>query len=285
MSRDSVSGGSSSGSGGKRPVPIWLIVTILFLVVLASGSGIVIALRYSQLSQQENRTALSEISPTVAGTPFSDMSAIQLYQYFMSRTPTLMDPLDGSHPDNWDSGPGCQFKQHAFYLTASPSSSIVICFLRNTFVHDFALQVQVQFQPDTDLGEEQGCALLFRSHLIQQESYEFNMSAYAQLDPITGSVATVHNASLDIQRPGSGEYELKGWTPGSIERLNSPDVLTVIAIGSKINLYINTQPQLTIADNTFQGGQIGLVGNSTFNLFQGTFAVAFRNLKLWELYE
>jgi hypothetical protein len=201
----------------------------------------------------------------------------------ISQRPSLEDPLDGSRqPALWDEGPGCQFRQQALFLTASPAVPVVICFLRNVFVRNFAFQVQVTFGPTTTQGEQQGCALLFRTHLLQQEGFAFNMNSYSRINPLTGSVATLQNASLDILAPGRLS-ELKSWNQGLPTRLDRPNTLMVIAIGSQITLYINGQVQLTISNSTFQAGQLGLVSNSSFDIFRGTFAVAFRNTKLWTL--
>jgi hypothetical protein len=280
MSKEPVPRMSFSGYTEKRKIPVWLIATIVVLIALAIGSGIFTYLRYTTLSQPAAKTPAP---PAATGTPLVGMSVTQLYQYVTSKTPSLTDPLDGSQPGNWDNGPGCQFKQKALSLTVSPSLPEVICFLRNEFVRDFAFQVQVQFGSTTDLDEQQGCAILFRAHLVQQESYGFNVNTISMFDPITVRVATLKNASLDINNSEGTVTELKSWSQGLPDHMNSPNVLTVIVVHSQINLYINTQPQLRITNTAFQGGQIGLVSNSTFTLFRGTFEVAFRDMKLWIL--
>lgn len=283
MKQEPVPGMSYAGSTGKRKLPGLLVATIGILIFLAVASGIFTAFRYVSLSQDAVKTPVPGVTVTPTGTSLGNLGATQLYQYIINRKPSLVDPLDGSHqPDNWDEGPGCQFRQQALDLTTSPSLPVIICFLRNVFVQDFALQIQVTFGPTTSLGEQQGCALLFRTHLVQQEGYAFNMNTYSTVDPLTQSVTTLNNASLDIDKSGGGP-ELKSWNLGLPSHMSTPNVLTVIVVGSRIDLYINGQPQLTITNSTFQAGQIGLVGNSSFNLFRGTFEVAFRDMKLWIL--
>lgn len=275
---------SYSGSTRRRRLPGWLIAMISVLILLAVGSGIFAALRYSVLGQSAVKTPVLRMPDTPTGIPLENLSTAQLYQSIINqKRPFLVDPLDGSNPPgNWDDGPGCQFQQKAFYLAVSPSLPVIICFLRNEFVQDFAFQIQVTFGPTTNLGEQQGCALLFRTHLVQQEGYEFNLNTYSKIDPLTLSVVTENNASLNIIRSG-GDSELKSWNQGLPSHMNALNVLTVIAVGSRIDLYINGQSQLTMTNSAFRAGQIGLVSSSSFNIFQGTFEVAFRNMKLWIL--
>jgi hypothetical protein len=257
--------------------PPWLIPLVCALALLVVGSGSFTALRLLTPDRQASPAG----TPMASAVPAANLSANQLYQYVIRQTPSLVDPLDGSRQFAlWDMGPGCQFRQQALYLSASPAVPVVICFLRNVFVRDFALQVQVILGPISTLGEQQGCALLFRTHLVQQEGFAFNLNAYSRIDPLTGSAVILQNASLDVLAPGR-QAELRSWNPGLPGHLDTPHTLTVIARGSQLTLYIDAQPQLTISDRTFQAGQIGLLSNSTFASAQGTFAVAFRTMRLW----
>jgi hypothetical protein len=280
MSKNTPSGRFSTDSAGRRTVPVWLMIMACILALLAVGSGLFTIVRFSGPSSVSRSGTPGVSSPAV--TPLQNLSASQRYQHVTRLLPSLADPLDGSQPALWDEGPGCQFRQQALSLTASPAVPTVICFLRNIFVQNFAFQVQVTFGPTTTQGEQQGCALLFRTHLVQQEGFAFNLNSYSRIDPLTGSVTTIQNASLDILAPG-GLSELKSWNQGLPAHLDTPNTLTVIAIGSQITLYINGQVQLTISNARFQAGQIGLVSNSSFDVFQSTFAVAFRQMKLWTL--
>lgn len=269
----------SSDSTGGRARPRWLLVVACLLALLVVASGIFTAVHIRTPGPQPG---VPGATPT-AGTLPPNLSASQLYLAITGRKPSLVDPLDGSRqPVLWDEGPGCQFRQQAFSLTATRDRPVVICFLRNVFVGDFALQVQVTFGPTTSLGEQQGCALLFRTHLVQQEGFAFNLNTYARIDPLKHAVSTLQNASLDLLAPGNPS-ELKSWSQGLPDRLDVPNTLTVIAIGSQITLYINAQPQATISSSALRAGQIGLVSNSSFDLFRGVFTVAFRQLKLWIL--
>jgi hypothetical protein len=279
--------GTGNGSGKKT---LWLIVTIIVLLVLAIGSGFFTYFRFQELNGQTQIG--SPIVPTgqtsvkgVTSTPPVDLaplSVTQLYQYVIRKPPSLTDSLDGSHAGNWDIGPGCQFKQKAFHLITRPplSQQNVFCFLRNEFVRDFAFQIQVQFGAITNPTETQGCGILFRLHLVQQDGYEFFMYVSSGLFN-----QFIYGASLSSHIHPKTPKELKSWENGVPHQVNVFNTLTVIAVHHQINLYINDQFKETVTDSTFQGGQIGLAGGSTYisPVSTNSFEVIYRNMKLWNL--
>ena len=269
---------STSGGTGSGKLSVGRVVTIIVLVLLIIGSGIFAYVRFQVLSRQAPKGS-PVVTVTATSTPdLSAMNLGQLYSYVTSKPPSLVDPLDGSQATNWDSGPGCQFKQNAFHLTASPSLPNVICFLRNDFVQNFAFQVEIQFGATTNLDELQGGGIFFRTHLVQQEGYEFFM--YTQSNVLVPDLP-IYGAFLGVL---PSAQVLRGWEKGIPNQVHAFNTLTIIALHHQINLYINNnQFRDTVTDSTFQGGQIGLVGSSSYDshVFAGTFEVAFRNMKLW----
>ena len=265
---------------GRRKKSSWLIGIMILLVALVIGSGIFVYYKYTERSQS---TPVKSPTTTASGTPLASMSAAQLYQYVLSKPPTLVDSLDGSHADNWNlymqGDAGCQFKNRALYVVVNLDQKSAFCFLRHEYLRDFAFQVQVQFGSVSDLDQFQNAGILFRVHPVQQKAYEFLMGRQSLNVP--GSSLVKDSASLDVLN--SSVTELGSWSGGVPNNMTSPNVLTVIALQNKLSLYINSGLLDTVTDPTFQGGKIGVEASDTFTVPEPPFEVAFRNMKLWAL--
>ena len=61
--------------------------------------------------------------------------------------------------------------------------------------------------------------------------------------------------------------------------LNQPNVLTVVASGASITLYVNNISLGTVNDSTYNQGQIGLAAGYVLNSTE----VVFNNAKAWKL--
>ena len=264
---------------GRRKIPGRLIGAATLLITLVIGSGIFIY--YMYIVQSQSTPVKSPT--TVSGTSLVSMSAAQLYQYVLNKPPTLMDSLDGSHADNWNlyiqNDAGCQFKNGALYAIVNLNKTSTFCTLRNEFLYNFAFQVQVKFGSISKLDQLQSAGIVFRAHLVQQEVYEFSMETQSLIVP--GSSLVKNSASLSVL--GSSPTQLGSWSDGVPNNMALPNVLTVIAVQDKLNLYINSRLIATVTDTKLQGGQIGVEAADTFTVPEPPFEVAFQNMKLWTL--
>jgi hypothetical protein len=137
----------------------------------------------------------------------------------------------------------------------------------------------VEFGALANVTETQEGSILFRAHLVQQESYGFAMQV--STEPFNNFIysASLYTTNHPILQ------QLKSWENNVPHRINVFNTLTVIAVHQQINLYINDQFKETVTDATFRGGQIGLEGDSSYlsPLSVKPFEVIYRNMRLWNL--
>ena len=61
--------------------------------------------------------------------------------------------------------------------------------------------------------------------------------------------------------------------------LNQPNLITLIARGSQLTVFVNKQYVDTVSDGLYKGGQIGLIAYYKSSPTE----VAFSNLQIWKL--
>jgi zinc-ribbon domain len=242
-----------------------IVLLVVLVIVIIGGSGIVL---YATLILPASRNSQTNANPTVraktpiaqATTPITTTNPQDLYTQVISQTPTLNDPLTNQDSNNWQdlsTLKSCTFTGGTLHLNGSSAS----CIGESTNFGDFAYQVEVTIIQGT-LG-----GVVFRVDAINQKLYFFGISP-------NGLYALIYDG-------GTNQKLLASATSSAIVTgLNQQNMLTVIARGSSLYLYINKQYVSTLTDSSSTIGAIGmLVGNST----GGTSDVTYSNAQVWTL--
>jgi len=188
-----------------------------------------------------------------------------IYTSATSGTPALSESLASNTSSNWDvdqaqGGGGCGFSGGAYHASLDSKGFYFPCFANNTNFSNFAMQMQM-----TIVSGDAG-GLIFRANGASK--------AYAwQID--TGG-----NYDLFVSRSSTQNTDLlNGSAPSFKQHTGQTNLLTVIARGGSIYLYINKQYVGNVTDSTYSSGQIGVLVNDHTNPTD----VAFSNLQVWRL--
>jgi len=208
---------------------------------------------------QANATATA-----IAGATATTTALQNLYTTATSGHPALNDPLTGNDANSWDEnqavgGGGCAFSGGAYHATMPQKGFYFACFSQAATYTNFALQVQLKFVSGDDGGivfrGDSASYKFYRFYINQKGSYCIDLA-----QDINHVKSFFCNASSVI-------------TTG----LNQTNLLTVIAQGSNIYMYINKQYVASLSDKTYSSGKIGVfVGDET-----NATDVAFNNAQLW----
>jgi len=189
-----------------------------------------------------------------------------LYARSTQGTPAFFSPLTSQDGGNWDvyntvSGGGCAFRGGALHSSIQQKSFYVPCFAHATRFTNFVLQAEM-----TIVKGDQG-GLIFRANDTLSQFYSFRVSSdgtyslYLSKDD-RHSTPLLYDASSFI-KPDSGGTNL----------------LTVIAKGSNLYLYVNKQCVGSLNDATYNSGKIGVFAGDNNNATD----VAFRNVQIWKI--
>jgi hypothetical protein len=204
-------------------------------------------------------TADAEVQATVTAEQ-------TIYKQATAGTPALSSPLTGQDSAKWDlytaaGGGGCAFTNNALHASVDRTDYYVPCFALNPTFSDFAFQVQMTIVK----GDEGG--LIFRGNSTTSQYYLFRIGQdgsyglYLSQDD-THSSTLASATSTDIKK-GVGQVNL----------------LTVIAKGNDIYLYVNQQYITHVTDSSYAKGQIGLFGSNGGNPTDA----AFSNAQVWQI--
>lgn len=191
-----------------------------------------------------------------------------IYTQATSGTPVLDDSLAANSTNKWTtynnlngSGRGCTFTGGALHATTPRKGDGAPCFELGRTFDNFAYQVQMQIVS----GDSGG--IFFRTDNTGTTAYLFGIN-------VDGHFA------LTVAKSGNNKNLTSGTSNAFKTGLNQLNVLTVIAQGSTIYLYINSQYATSVTDATASVGYIGVIG---LNMNTGNSDVAFSNAKVWTL--
>ena len=188
-----------------------------------------------------------------------------LYTQITQAHPTLDDPLRVNDNNNWtETRPAdpysCRFSGGEYHVNAP----FTPCLAQATTFGDLAYQVQM-----TIVQGEMG-GIVFRADSSQTKYYTFFIDRSGHYTLI---------ASVD--RTTVNDRTLSEGTSASIKTgLNQANLLTVIAQGRSISLYINRQFIASASDSTYRDGHIGVFGG---NQSQAPADVIFSQVQVWRV--
>lgn len=266
----------------QRPRRAFSAATIVLFVILALliGAGgmfsyFMIVNRSAQ-NQTQAAAGAPAISTTVIPTSAQNTTAVTttdpqvLYTQATSGTPAFEGSLNSQNPDGWvavgGTGGSCAFTGNALHASALPPQDS-FCVAPSVSFGNFAYQARITItQGDTG-------GLIFRFDILDRKAYLFAIS------PSQGFYLLVSGQGNSLSQ-GNARI-LAGATSSAINTgLNQPNLLTVIARGSTIYLYVNQQYITSVSDSISSAGVIGVFGENSQN---GSVDVTFSNIQVWKL--
>ena len=189
-----------------------------------------------------------------------------IYTSATSGTPALSEALSFNTSSNWDigtaqGGGGCAFSGGAYHASLDTKGFFLPCLANNTSFSNFAMQVQM-----TIVSGDAG-GLVIRANGGASKLYALSITSGGSYDLFVSRSST-QNSDL-----------LNGSAPSFKQRTGQTNLLTIIARGSNIYLYINKQYVGNVTDSTYSSGQIGVLVDAHNNPTN----VAFSNLQVWRL--
>jgi hypothetical protein len=254
----------------RRNLPVVIAVLFIMLALLA-GSGLTYyyvtkIARPAQLQTQATTATTQTLTSVQSTSTITATNPQNLYTQATSGTPALDTSMGSQNASDWLPGGNvrCTFSGTALHAIASRQASL--CFDRSTSFDNFAYQAQATITQ----GDVSG--LLFRFDAISQRAYYFLISSegFYVLESAQGSSLSAGNYKI-----------LAGASSTAINSgLNQSNLLTIIARGSTIYLYVNKQYLTSVSDSTSSFGMIGVAGENTT---KGPVDVAFSHIQVWKL--
>lgn len=256
-------------AGGARGA--LLVALSLLLIIAGGGVGYYFfVVQPAAHNDQVGLTGASGMTPNAATVQAEATIAASapdvVYRQSVTGVPTVQDPLNASNASAWKEYTGangnCAFTGGAYHIN-SLHAGLTTCFYPARTFGDFALQVHMTIVR----GDAGG--VVFRV----PNADALSLNAYAFIVNVLGdcSLALIQN----------GEYtSLATRTCQTINKgVNQPAVLTVIARGNTLLFFVNQQHIMTIQNNTFSNGMVGLLSLS----FQDATEVTFHQAQIWAL--
>ena len=192
-----------------------------------------------------------------------------LFKQVTGRKPALNDLFNNEDTSTWSSSSDqyaaghCTFEADGYHVIDANDGTFYYCASQGSYLANFAFQAQ-----ETILTGD-GASLIFRGS--QPNSfYRFRVDQYGYY-------------GLYLSNSPSTTAEPRPLAEGisqSIEPdLGQTNVLTVIAMGSDIYLYVNSRFVKHVRDNTLSVGQIGLSASD----YSKSTDVVFQHAEVWNL--
>jgi hypothetical protein len=245
------------------PVINALAILLFIMLFLLVGGFAYYALVVQPATMRADATATAQALATqaiVTGDPGA------LYNQETGGSPTIADPLNNKASSSWGEYSGvngaCTFTSGTYHIT-SLQAGLTACFYKTSSFRNFAFQVQMTIVK----GDAGG--LIFRLPTTNSQT----VNAYMFTVNVIGTYSLVSTAS-DVNAP------LTARPSSAIAKgVNHTNLLTVIARGNSIYLYVNKQYVASIKDNRYADGRLGMLA---LNLHDPS-EVAFSNAQIWKL--
>jgi hypothetical protein len=217
------------------------------------------ALAYANATASANAQATAQVMATATARQ-------AIFNQSTSKTPTLTSSLAGQDNAEWDvyqaqGGGGCAFNDGALHASVFQAQFYVPCFAQATNFGNFAFQVQMTIIK----GDEGG--LIFRANDATSKFYLFRIGRDGYY-------------SLNVSKDNNTNTPIAFDNTQAIKTgLGQPNLLTVVAQGKNIYLYINKQFVGSAMDSSYASGKIGIFAADHTNDTD----VAFTNARVWTL--
>src|SRR6266702_3627601 len=231
-----------------------ILLIVLALLSMISGIGLIyysIVYHPAQLHAQATVTTQALQTREAQGMATANAQATGTAVAFAHATATAQA----------QGGGGCGFTGGAYHVSLYSKGFYFPCFAQNTNFSNLAYQVQMTITRG-DYG-----GLIFRANSTATKFYVFRLESDGIYD-------------LFVSQDNNHTTELSyGNSPAIHKYAGHSNLLTVVARGSNMYLYINKQYVSTVSDDTYKSGQIGVFAEDHTNPTD----VAFSNVQVWKL--
>lgn len=261
----------------RSSVALLAILIILLAMLIFGGSelGYYIAIKRPAEFQAQATTVTQKLLATqaqgtaqalaLATATTAALTPNDIYNRATSGIPVINDPLDSKQGSSWlqleGSVNSCSFSGGAYHIKITTNPSSGYCIAYNSLFSNLAFQVQLTFfQGDAGglifryiTNGNLGCYLFEITRFGEYTLYSVKGNDSTQL---TGGFSHVIN---------TGFYQ--------------HNLLTVVAEGSHLYLYVNKQTVASVTNSNYSSGQVALFAGSN----AGSTDVAFNNAQVWAL--
>jgi hypothetical protein len=264
---------------------VWLYNLLIFLVLIIIVGSALTYLFGSYVPTQEHAQATATMQANATRAVFTQVTAttqventataqtnatatvvapyIDTYNTITSGTPTLNDDLSAPSTNNWDTGPMCTFKDNAYHIIENEKGYFRDCFAQAATFSNFAYQVQMTLLKGNSGG------IAFRATSDSGKMYVFLVDS-------TGNYVIYAYPSLKASDARTLD---SGISPSFIQGYNKQNLLSVIAKGFNIDLYINKQYLTSVQDSALTAGQVGVLANYRDTATE----VSYNQAKVWSI--
>ena len=260
----------------RRPLITTIVIAALAILIIV-GSILYYGTVYSPQQQHVQATATARAlaqSTTQAGTVQAGATTtaqvgatattiaqpLSNYKNITAKTPDLLnDPLSNPSTNNWDTNANCSFKNGTYHAIETQTGFFYDCAARATNFTHFLFQVKMTFLQGMYGG------IFFRSDPGNSKYYllRFNRSS-GQYDLYLYTDKQASNA----------KRLLDGTSSNFNTNLQQTNLISVLARGKTIMLYVNSTYVDSVDDSTFTGGQIGVFAEDNQEASEISFAQA-----------
>jgi hypothetical protein len=252
--------GPAQGIAPKKRtlIPNWFFPGLAALLAVA----LVLAIIIPRGDNPSGVRPVSKSPATVTSTALPTFNPAQFYNAVTSRPPFYTSALSQQDSANWDQGNQCSFAANAYKLSAAPpvSSGVTLCLEQKHLFSDFAFQAQMTIHSGSNNAD--GAGLVFRGTKATIDS------SYRLRIGLDGSYDILHGNMI-----GPADSAVSGPV------LNQKILLTIIAQGNLIFLYVNNQFVATSYSTFSSQGQLGFLAFSK----NQSVDVTFSDVKIWKL--
>jgi len=219
-----------------------------------------IATATAQTIHNENATATAQAQATLTAQQ-------NIYAQATNGIPAFTDSLATNGLLRWDeydsaNNGGCVFTGGMYHVKEHETGYFQPCIAQAHTFNNFTLQVQMAI-----LSGEYG-GIVFRADGQNSKFYLLEVGASGSYELFTY-----------FDNSGNTAKTLLSSYSSAIKGQNLPNLLTLIARGNQLTLFVNKQYVDTVSDNTYKTGQVGLVAYDK----SISADVVFSNFQIWKL--
>jgi hypothetical protein len=239
-----------------RRTPLLVLTTTFSIVSLLVIAVLVFLLIHNATQNSATQTPLKQF-----GT--SDPQAI--YTQVTTKLPAVNDAFTSQTSSTWapTATGSCAVSGNALHVTA-PQGDNVLCASKTLSVSNFACQVQITLKQGDTTG------LLFRQNPTSQKLYVIELTTQGTYLLGTGQSGTTN---FEVLAEGLSSTIHGGY--------GQPNLLTIIALGSILYLYVNKQFIVSTSDPSSDSGLIGIASGGT--LTNIAVDATFSHFQVWKL--
>ena len=252
----------------RHPLIRLLLGVLVLLMITGAIGGAWLFESQQAFSLRSGAIARAEASVT----SFAQMQAHSPYPTYLpgNGTLALTDSLAQASPLHWERSPGCSYRNSALLVTTLDPHYATSCSASGVSFEHLAYEVTMTIL----VGDKGGC--LFDLQEGEGGSTDYDVFMVSR----TGyyEVYRYHSGN-----PGSFSPLLLPTFSSAIHQgLHQSNLLTVLAIGNALHLYVNQQEVATTSASIPAAGTIGVFASS-FGGAEDVTEVTYQNVRVWTL--